>query len=426
VVVALGVLACVYVLGGVFGVVRYRTPLNPLSFYTAVSGGITMLSATIVYLQLATAPYSADDVTRTAIISIAAYLGTLTPYLFRGPTPRRVFGQIVRWLGLDGDRIATRFSVVKFGLLLCASAASFVALAVLGGGGLRWITDTRNAYINNRSGAGPFFAATEWFLVFALLYLLWSLRPTRLRSLFLVVLGFAVAASFTGSKGNILIIVLVCTIYYHFRVRPIPVVAFLLMIPLALVAFLGLLALQGFRAEEGVFALVYFKDYFDTAAQFLSRFDEFGFRYGGATASELWAYVPRALYPDKPYEYGLTLVHRVLFPGAAETGNTPGILPWVTAYLDFGVIGVFLWGAWGSVWQRAAYEYYLKNRSSFFAFLLMMQFALWAPLPFATTGIAIVLSIGMSLYLRVFVGPRRPLAQGGASGKGKLSPRATP
>jgi hypothetical protein len=421
--VALGLLAFVYLLGGAFGVLRYRTPLNPLSFYTTVSGGVALLSAAIVYTQLRTAPYAPDAVTRTAFVSIVAYLGTLTPYLFRGPIPRRMFGQIIRWLGLESDQVATRFSVVKLGLLLGAAGASFVALAVLGGGGLRWITDTRNAYINNRSGAGPFFAATQWFLVFALLYCLWSRRPARLRSLCLLPLPFVVAASFTGSKGNILIMLMVCTIYYNFRVRAIPLRAYFLMIPAVLGLFVLLLRLQGFQTAEGVVALVYFKDYFDTVVQFLARFDEFGFHYGAAMLSDLWSYVPRALYSDKPYEYGVTLVHRVLFPGAAQTGNTPGILPWATAYLDFGAAGVFLWGAWGSLWQRAAYEYYVEHRGSFFGFLFMLQFALWAPLPFASLGITIALSLATSVFFRLTV--RRRTAPGHSS-VGRLLPSQAP
>jgi hypothetical protein len=151
----------------------------------------------------------------------------------------------------------------------------------------------------------------------------------------------------------------------------------------------------------------YFKEYFDTTAQFLWRFDEFGYRYGGAAVSDLWFYVPRGLFPDKPYEYGLTLIHQVLFPGMAETGNTPGILPWATAYLDFGVIGVFVSGILGGLWQRAAFEYFLKHRHSFFAFLLMMQFALFPPLPFATAGMTFILAIGFCIYFRLVLGRRR-------------------
>ena len=400
---ALALLAVAYVIGTIFGLWRYRTPLNPLSFTAVVTGGITLLSGLIVYSQLSIAPYSAGDAARTAYAALVAFAGTMTPYLFRGPLPRRAFGQVVRWIGLDSQRIGTRFSWIKFGLLLSAALVSFGALATVGGGGLLWITDTRTAYINYRAGAGPFFAAFQWFQVFALVYWLWSRRPGRLLTVVLAVAPFALLASYSGSKSNILTILILGIAYYHFRVKSIPLPVYVLMLPAVMVLFSWLLIMQGFRPTDALPAMVYFKDYFDTGAQFLSRFDEFGYRYGLATLSELWAYVPRALYPGKPYEYGLTLVHGVLFPGAAETGNTPGIVFWATAYLDFGLIGVYLWGVLGSLWQRAAYEYYLGNRGSIFGFLFMMQFALWAPLPFATATMTLIMCLLLGLYFRLSV-----------------------
>jgi hypothetical protein len=400
---ALALLGIAYALGATFGLWRYRTPLNPLTFTIAVNGGITLLSGAIVYSQLQLAPYSPRDAAYTAYAAIVALAGTVTPYLFRGPIPRRVFGQIVRWIGLDSQTIGTRFSWIKFGLLLLVALLAFVALAIVGGGGLLWITDTRSAYINYRAGAGPFFAAFQWFQVFALVYWLWARHPARLIGLLLIIAPFAFLASYSGSKSNILTILIIGMAYYHFRVRAIPLPMYVLMIPVAMGLFSWLLVVQGFRPTDALPAVVYFKDYFDTGTQFLSRFDEFGYQYGAATLSSLWEYVPRALYPEKPYEYGLLLVHKVLFPGAAATGNTPGVVLWATAYLDFGLIGVFLWGVLGSLGQRAAYEYYLGNRGSMFGFLLMLQFALWSPLPFATGGMTLFLCLVLGLYFRLSV-----------------------
>jgi oligosaccharide repeat unit polymerase len=408
---ALVMLACAYVVAAIFGIVRYRSPLNPLTFTAVVGGGITLMSGAIVYAQLESAPYSDRDVAFTALMCFVALLGAATPYLFHGRLLARVFGQLLRWLNLDSEVIATRFNPVKFGLLIVGAVACYAALAVVGGGGLRWLTDTRGAYIENRAGAGPFFAATEWLLVIALLYYLWSHRPRRLSRILPVAAIFAIAANMTGSKGNVLIMVVVLVAYYQFRIRPIPIIVFVVMIPLFLAVFGALLLIQGFEASNAFLALVYFKDYFDTSAQFLARFDEFGFRYGGAAASELWFYVPRGLYPSKPYEYGATLIHQVLFPGGAESGNTPGYLPWAPAYLDFGVVGVYMSGVFGSFIQRGAYECYLRRRRSFIAFILMMQFALWAPLAFATPSMAVVLCVVIVSYFRLTVRRRDRLSR---------------
>ncbi|MEX2110702.1 MAG: hypothetical protein WD802_08880 [Gemmatimonadaceae bacterium] len=405
--VSLFLLAAFFCVGAVYGMVRYRSPVNPLTFSAVVGGGITLLSGAIVYTQLGTASYTPDDVARTAMVSGVAFAGAFTPYLFRGSFPARVFRQVLRWLGLDSPHIATRFRLTKFLLLIAGALLSFIALAVFGGGGLRWLTDTRSAYIENRAGAGLFFALLEWLLVLALIYYLWSRRPTRVVPALAVVMLFAAAASYTGSKGNVLIMFVVFAVYYEYRVAPIPSWMYVLMLPLTLAVFGWLLLRQGFGQNNLLMTLVYFKDYFNTSAQFLSRFDEFGYRYGAAALSELWFYVPRALYPDKPYEYGATLIHEVLFPGAAERGHTPGLLPWTVAYLDWGIAGVFCAGVWGSFWQRGAYEHFIRNRTSFFAFLYMMQVALWAPLPFATPGITVLLTVMLAIYFRVTTLPVR-------------------
>ena len=77
--------------------------------------------------------------------------------------------------------------------------------------------------------------------------------------------------------------------------------------------------------------------------------------------------------------------------------------------MDFGVLGVYLSGVLGSFTQRGAYEYFLGHRREFFAFLFMMQFALWAPLPFATTSITIVLSLAAAFFFRLTTrATRRP------------------
>ena len=54
----------------------------------------------------------------------------------------------------------------------------------------------------------------------------------------------------------------------------------------------------------------YFVDYFYFAAYFLSRIDEIGHRFGEGWFTSFWFYVPQAVFLDKPFEYGLTLIHQ--------------------------------------------------------------------------------------------------------------------
>lgn len=400
-------LALAGICAALYGIYRYRTPLNPLTFFSVIQIGlITLTSSLVAYSYLPWAGYPPEALTKTALIVMAYFAGNIVAYLFMGNFPVRLFGWLVRLLGLGSERIATRFSVLKFLVLLGCAGGAFLALAVVGGGGMRWLTDTREMYITHRAGAGPFYAAMHWFLVFALLYYLWARRPCGIRLVFTTCL-FALAAYFSGSKNNILTMLVIGVVYYNFCVRQIPIFGYIVFTGMILTLFSVLLVIHGMTGNLHEVFWSYFRDYFDVTAQFLWRFDEFGFRYGSASVSDLWFYVPRGLFPDKPYEYGVLLIHQVLFPGAAETGNTPGILSWALAYLDFGVIGVFVSGLLTGFWQRAAFEHFLKHRKSFFAFLLMMQFALWSPLPFATAGMTFILAIGLCIYFRLVLGRRQ-------------------
>ncbi len=344
-------------------------------------------------------------------MSIAYLLGAVLPYLFHGNFLSRLFGGGVQLFGLGSETIATRFSRVKFALLIAGAVCSLAALAAAGGGGMLWITDTRTAYMLYRKGAGPFFALTQWFLVFALLYYLWARRPKGAK-LWIITFCFCAGAMLSGSKNNVLTIVVICVIYQHFLVRPVRTGTLIIITLLMLASVLGLLVItDGFSGLAE--SMIYFKDYFDTTARFMSRFHDFGefhYLYGQGWLSSLWSLVPRGLYPGKPYEYGLTLIHAVLFPGAAEQGATPGLLPWTLSYLDFGVFGVLLDGLICGIWMRMAYEHFLRRRRSFFAFVFMVHFALWPIWVFVPVMLVFVLGAAQNIYLRLVV--REPLGCG--------------
>ena len=399
------VLAALAILFLVYGTVRYRTLLNPVSIFVGVEIGLlTLFSGFLAYRGLDSSDYSATDVVKTTMVSIVYLAGTALPYLSRDSLTARVFAIGPRLLGLNAGALASRFSIVKLAALLSAAALAFAALAVLGGGGALWITHSRQAYLEFRAGVGPFFAMTQWLLALAFLYCLWSCRPRRLRLAF-ATLCFAVLASFMGSKNNILLIFVVAIAYRHFAVKRISIVGFALAGVVFLAGIMALLVAHGsFASLPGAYA--YFTDYFDTTAMLMSRFDEFGYLHGKGWLSSLWFYVPRGLYAGKPYEYGVVLIHKVLFPGAAAQGHTPGILPWALSYLDFGILGVFVAGLGKGLWQRMAYEHFLRHRQGLFAFLLMLQFSLWPVLTFAPLPIVLALCVGFMLILKLSSGLR--------------------
>ena len=410
----LGVMAF---LAAIYGMKRYQSPLNPLTIFAVTQIGMfTILSGIITINMIPTIGYDGADIVETTLISGVFLGGTTLPYLFYGSLPANLYGKGLGLLGLRSGAIATRFSHVKFGLIMAGATGSFVALALVGSGGILWLTDTRQAYITSRAGVGPLYALTQWLLVFALVYYLWSCGP-RVMKLLVVLVFFCVPAYFLGSKNSILTLLVTGIVYYNFRVKRFTLLGFIMFVGLAFFGVVGLLLAQGSYPSllEGV---LYFKDYFDTTAQFIARFDEFGFYYGRGWLSSLWFFVPRGLYADKPYEYGLLLIHEVLFPGAAASGNTPGVLEWALAYLDFGVIGVFLFGIMSGIWQRMAYEYFLKQRHQFFAFVLAMQFSIWPIWTFAPLLLVIPWSVTQSIFLKLRLRNRSRI-------KGKFQKRMT-
>ncbi|MEI7481717.1 MAG: hypothetical protein WCK75_05135 [Elusimicrobiota bacterium] len=401
----LGVLAF---LAACYGMKRYRTPLNPLTIFTVTQIGMFTILSGVVATHL-TPKYTSADIVKTILVSIVYLCATTLPYLFHGSLLSNLYGKGLGLFGLNSESIALRFNAIKFVLLLVGAVSAFTALALVGGGGMLWLTNSRAAYISYRAGAGPFFALTQWLLTFAMVYCIWTIKP-RVFKLLPILSFFCAAMYFLGSKNNVLLLPVIGLAYYNFYIRRISFMTFTMLAPLFFLAVLGLLVADGVYSSL-MNAGLYFRDYFDTTAQFLSRFDEFGFRYGRGWLSSLWSYVPRALYHDKPYEYGVLLVHQVFFPGAAALGNTPGFLSWTLDYLDFGVIGVFFSGLLGGIWQRMAYEYFLNHKQQFFAFILAMQFSIWSVWTFAPLPILIVWSLSQSVFLKLVWRQKNMVAQ---------------
>lgn len=386
------------VMGSILGWRRYHTALNPLTYMSIVNFGLhSLLSGLVCYSLLEIKPYTSDALGKTALITLVNYVGIAVPYLFKRTLLLGFYGKAIKFIGLESPQIAKKHNPFKFIGLLIGVFASFLALAFIGGGGMRWITDTREAYIQNRAGAGQFYLGMQWFVMSALLYYLWSRRPKKGLHIIILIIIFFSITYFSGSKGNILSVGLIMVVYFNYYIRPILTKEYIFLVFLFAFFFSYLLLVQG--SNLNIF--MYFGDYFNTTAWFISRFEEFKFNYGSARLGELWFYVPRGLYQDKPYEYGVLMINQVLFPNMAEIGNTPGFLSWTLSYLDFGIIGVFIDGILISMWQRAVYEYYLNHRESFFSFLFMVQFTLFPLLPAATIVITIALALGLSFYFRL-------------------------
>jgi hypothetical protein len=225
-----------------------------------------------------------------------------------------------------------------------------------------------------RSGVGVIWALAQASLMVSFLAVLSRWGLGRRRVVFYTIL-FSGAAFFLGSKGAILAYPVVAAVYVTFRQRKIKTSTLLFgsVTLMACVVFLQLIQHTAATIRD---AIRYF-DYFTYSAMFVQRAGNMTWRYGEITLSNLWYYVPRALYPGKPFVYGQNELIAIMNPGfegvVRRTGFTPGMLQWSSGYADFGIAGVFASGLITAWISKAAFEYFVAE-GTFVSIAVMVQF----------------------------------------------------
>lgn len=396
------------------GIRRYRMPMNPITAYAIATVGLyTLLSGAHGYYSdgvnsLKGIPPRA--INETVAISGIQMAGFILPFLvFRRP---KGVGKAIQ-TPPAGPRLES-MAYAKLAILLGGAAVCFLGL-LLSDGGSTWITDPRRAYQYCRTGAGHFWSPMQWFLEAALFYALWAARPNAWQ-LAVILIPFTGAAYFSGSKGSLLNLYIAAIIYYNFFVARLSTL--LLTVISVSVGIGGMLVLLNTHHDYSstLDALEYF-DYFRNSAEFIDRWHEFdGYYYGYGLLSSFWFYVPRSFYPEKPIEYGATLIQQVIWPGRAERTYTPGVLNWSLAYLDLGAAGVFLDGVFEGVVRKTSFEYFLRHRNSFLAFVLMMQFSMWQVWYLSPAPLALLMCVALAVFVKlrltpVAAAPGRPAPQ---------------
>jgi hypothetical protein len=392
----------------IFGILKYKNTINPFSFTIAISIFLFTIISSFSLIE----GIEKSDIDEISIInytywmSITYLLGYLLPFFYRFKKLNYIYSNLLSILNLRSEFKFYKFSFYSFFLLLFCSFLLFICLAYYGEGGILWVTNPRDAYLFYRFNAGHFFALTQWTLTFSLLYYLWFRRP-KFFELTLIILIWLCITYFLGSKSMILTNIIIGTIYYNFYVNKLTLFNIIFLFLSTLLFISCLIIIQRGSDYSIDFITIYnqftnyFKEYFRTSALFLSRFDEFGLQYGKAFISSFWVLIPRFIYSDKPYEYGVSLVHQKLFPGLAEQGHTDGILEWTLFYLDFGICGVFFSALFIGIFHKIIYEYFLTHKNEFFAFTLMIHFAIIPIWSFATIPVVFFLCLLQNLYLRL-------------------------
>lgn len=228
-------------------------------------------------------------------------------------------------------------------LFLVAFLLFFYLLASSEFGLLNWLQNPRLGYQLYRVGQGHWYALAITSLSTSfLLRFLSAPRATPLMAWSAIYLGLSLLF---GSKGVMLAFFTSLLIFlWLMRWRHLGKL-FLFGVPVVfmfMVANLYLALLE----EFDLLSVVEYFDYYRNAADYYRGVlaGEIPLFWGEVTATSYWAYVPRAVWPDKPFVYGQVLVNEIFFPGQAELTNTPDFGGAVGDYADFGVVGVIVFG----------------------------------------------------------------------------------
>ena len=223
-----------------------------------------------------------------------------------------------------------------------------------------FLFDPRKGYQYFRDGVGVFWAFYITFIS-AMFYFLCIRRKISLLKIFI----FAYLFYLTGSKQLVVSVLMFSYIAYYVHFGEIDRRVTVLLGVAAITLFLMLFG--QFGAEENL--IVRLTRYFDFVRNASRVFEDYAngaldFQLGQIWLSSFWSYVPRALFPDKPYAYGATYVLEMYYPGLAETGHTPSFGPLTTEFVDFGWLGgvVYAFTDVNTLLKLTGLIFLMKNR----------------------------------------------------------------
>ena len=228
-------------------------------------------------------------------------------------------------------------------LFLSVFFLSFYLLASAEYGLVNWLSNPRLGYQFFRSGHGHLYAiAISAMSVAMVLACLANPTPMSLIRVLIVYLAFGYLL---GSKGFLLNIFSTSLIFLWFiRWR---YLNYLLIF--GGFSVFTLMAWNHFLASSDTFELysiITYFDYYKNAADYYREYlsGQLSLFHGDVAITSLWGYVPRFIWPDKPFVYGIVLVNEIFWPGSAEATHTPAFGGAVEQFADFGFIGVLAYG----------------------------------------------------------------------------------
>lgn len=240
-----------------------------------------------------------------------------------------LMSRYIRVHGRKVDKVKIEINDFRY-IFIGVLIVSFLVLVITSGG--TFLTDPRYAYQHHRSGVGLF-----WILLISfsgILFVHYSHKGDRLK--YSVVFLFALLAAMSGSK-HVLVVYFLC-VFFVLTTRGIRISMSYYLIGGSSLILLLLLNFGQLGADENFLLRVgRYYNALDLAKLVFQDYEsgQLEFKYGEIFTSSFWSYVPRGLYPEKPFAYGPILVLEDYFPGMAATGHTPSFGPLTTDFVDF-------------------------------------------------------------------------------------------
>ncbi len=265
--------------------------------------------------------------------------------------------------------IVPKFLILFF---IVGAIVSFQCIFIFGNWSLfAWLENPRQGYLLGRKGVGLFFVLFILFINLAWISLVAC--PNRFSKVvkFLLALIILYLAYLTGSKRVVVSLFLFYIIYYNIYVQKLNLIQ-------CVAAFVGLsvaFVLYFLAGSGAITDIIGYFHYFFTTQEIYGRLEEGSIKYqwGAINATRIWEFIPRFIYPDKPYVYGGGYVTEIIAPGQVEKGHNLGMLDFTAYYLDFGQFGVLYHSVATGSFAGLIYGLFSKNKNSFFLFLIYLS-----------------------------------------------------
>ena len=203
-----------------------------------------------------------------------------------------------------------------------------------------WLISPRTGYQLHRAGVGSLYAFSLSSLSVA--FVISTFRKKNNFGRMISILFYIFIVYFYGSKGLILsYFIYGLSILWFFNYKNLTY--FILFGGLSVFTLL-IYNLFSTKGEMDFMTIFSYFDYYVNSAMYYKSYFEGGIKlfYGKIFLTDFWSFIPRGLYPEKPYVYGFLHVNEYFFSGAAERTHTPAFGGPLVSFADFGVIGVIV------------------------------------------------------------------------------------